>query len=168
MWSWKKSYFTSLDLSFFVWEMRSMALGSLSFLQPASQRGYMWSRLHDLSPPVQVTLPALGFSDSSAGKRICLQCGDLGSIPGLGRSPGEGKGYPLQYFVLENSMGWQRVRLFLSFYLPWVLLRWVEQTAPHSYWLNKISPYGFSVENTKSDWAVEGKTLGFKTISAHF
>ena len=30
--------------------------------------------------------------------------GDLGSIPGLGRSPGEGKGYPLQYFGLENSM----------------------------------------------------------------
>ena len=31
--------------------------------------------------------------------------GDLGSIPGLGRSPGEGKGYPLQYSGLENSMG---------------------------------------------------------------
>ena len=30
--------------------------------------------------------------------------GDLGLIPGLGRSPGEGKGYPLQYSVLENSM----------------------------------------------------------------
>ena len=32
-----------------------------------------------------------------------LPVGDLGSIPGLGRSPGEGKGYPLQYSVLENS-----------------------------------------------------------------
>ena len=31
--------------------------------------------------------------------------GDLGSIPGLGRSPGEGNGYPLQYSGLENSMG---------------------------------------------------------------
>ena len=31
--------------------------------------------------------------------------GDLGSIPELGRSPGEGKGYPLQYSGLENSMG---------------------------------------------------------------
>ena len=30
--------------------------------------------------------------------------GDLGSIPGLGRSPGEGSGYPLQYSCLENSM----------------------------------------------------------------
>ena len=32
--------------------------------------------------------------------------GDLGSIPGLGRSPGEGKDYPLQYFGLENSMNY--------------------------------------------------------------
>ena len=32
-----------------------------------------------------------------------LPAGDLGSIPGLGRSPGEGKGYPLQYSGLENS-----------------------------------------------------------------
>ena len=31
--------------------------------------------------------------------------GDLGSVPGLGRFPGEGKGYPLQYSGLENSMG---------------------------------------------------------------
>ena len=31
--------------------------------------------------------------------------GDLGSIPGLGRHPGKGKGYPLEYSGLENSMG---------------------------------------------------------------
>ena len=37
--------------------------------------------------------------------------GDPGSIPGLGRSLGEGTSYPLQYSGLENSMGWQRVRL---------------------------------------------------------
>ena len=37
-------------------------------------------------------------------KRICLQSGDLGSIPGLGRFPGEGEGYPLQYSGLENSI----------------------------------------------------------------
>ena len=35
---------------------------------------------------------------------ILSLAGDLGSIPGLGRSPGEGKGYPLQYSGLENSM----------------------------------------------------------------
>ena len=46
----------------------------------------------------------LGFPGSSAGKESAYNVGDLGSIPGLGRSPGEGKGYPLQYSGLENSM----------------------------------------------------------------
>ena len=46
----------------------------------------------------------LGFPDSSAGKESAYNVGDLGSIPGLGRSPGEGKGYPLQYSGLKNSM----------------------------------------------------------------
>ena len=46
----------------------------------------------------------LGFPCSSAGKESACNEGDLGSIPGLGRSPGEGKGYPLQYSGLENSM----------------------------------------------------------------
>ena len=46
----------------------------------------------------------LGFPCGSAGKESACNVGDLGSIPGLGRSPGEGKGYPLQYSGLENSM----------------------------------------------------------------
>ena len=45
-----------------------------------------------------------GFPDSSAGKESACSAGDQGSIPRLGRSPGEGKGYPLQYSGLENSM----------------------------------------------------------------
>ena len=45
-----------------------------------------------------------GFPDSSVGKESSCNAGDLGLIPGLGRSPGEGKGYPLQYSGLENSM----------------------------------------------------------------
>ena len=40
----------------------------------------------------------------SAGKESTCNVGDLGSIPGLGRSPGEGKGYPFQYSGLENFM----------------------------------------------------------------
>ena len=40
----------------------------------------------------------------SHGKEFTCNVGDLGSIPGLGRFPGEGKGYPLQYSGLENSM----------------------------------------------------------------
>ena len=46
----------------------------------------------------------LGFSYGSAGKESTCNVGDLGLIPGLGRSLGEGKGYPLQYSGLENSM----------------------------------------------------------------
>ena len=45
----------------------------------------------------------LGFLCGSAGKESACNAGDLGSIPGLGISPGEGKGFPLQYSDLENS-----------------------------------------------------------------
>ena len=46
----------------------------------------------------------LGFPCGSAGKESTCNVGDLGSIPGFGRSPGAGKGYPPQYSGLENSM----------------------------------------------------------------
>ena len=46
----------------------------------------------------------LGFPGGLAGKESACNVGDLGSIPGLGRSPGEGKGYLFQYSCLENSM----------------------------------------------------------------
>ena len=47
---------------------------------------------------------SLGFPGSSDGKESACNVGDLGLIPGSGRSPGEGNGNPLQYFGLENSM----------------------------------------------------------------
>ena len=46
----------------------------------------------------------LGFPCVSAGKEFACNVGDLSLIPGLGRSPGEGNGYPLQYSGMENSM----------------------------------------------------------------
>ena len=46
-----------------------------------------------------------GFPGGSDGKGSVCNVGDLGLIPGLGRSPGEGKGYALQYSGLESSMG---------------------------------------------------------------
>ena len=52
---------------------------------------------------------------SSDGKESACKAGDPGSIPGLGRSPGEGKGYPLRYSCLENPHG-QRS---LAGYSPW-------------------------------------------------
>ena len=54
---------------------------------------------------------SLGFPCGSADKESSSNAGDLGSIPELGRSPGEGKGYPLQYSDLENSMDY--------IYSPW-------------------------------------------------
>ena len=47
----------------------------------------------------------MGFPHSSVGKESACNAGDLGSIPGLGRSPGEGNGNLLQYSCLENPMG---------------------------------------------------------------
>ena len=45
-----------------------------------------------------------GFPGGSNGKESACNAGDLGSVPGLGRSPGKGNGYPLHYFCLENPM----------------------------------------------------------------
>ena len=68
------------------------------------------------NPKLQTTpdrLPTpvlLGFPCGLPGKESACNAGDLGSIPGLGRSPAEGEGYPLQYACLENSMdggAWQ-------------------------------------------------------------
>jgi len=49
-------------------------------------------------------LEIMGFPCDSAGKESACNVGDLGPIPGLERSSGERKGYPLQYSGLENSM----------------------------------------------------------------
>ena len=47
---------------------------------------------------------AMNFPDSSVGKESTCSAGNPGSTPGLGRSPGKGKGYPLQYYGIENPM----------------------------------------------------------------
>ena len=68
-----------------------------------------------------LALSPLCFPCGSAGKESACSAGDLGSIPGLGRSPGEGNCYSLQYSGLENSMdcivygiakSWTRLRNF--------------------------------------------------------
>ena len=56
-----------------------------------------------------------GFPSGSDGKESACRVGDLGLIPGLGRSPGGGHGNPLQYSFLENPHG-QRS---LAGYSPW-------------------------------------------------
>ena len=46
----------------------------------------------------------VGFPGGSDGKELACNAGDLGSIPGSGRFPGEGNHYPLQYSFVQNSM----------------------------------------------------------------
>ena len=53
---------------------------------------------------MQILYMVMGFPGDSEVKASACNVGDQGSIPGLGRSPGEGKGHPLQYSGLENSM----------------------------------------------------------------
>ena len=55
-------------------------------------------------PELGLFLFYLDFFGGSAGKESACNAGDLGSIPGLGKAPGEGKGYPLQCSGLEKSM----------------------------------------------------------------
>ena len=57
------------------------------------------TRCHDLS---FLYILIMGFPGGSDGKKSTCNVGDLGSIPGLGRSPGGGKGYPLQYPCLKT------------------------------------------------------------------
>ena len=61
---------------------------------------------------VRICITELGLPWWLSGKEFTCNAGDIGSIPGLGRSPAEGKGYPLQYSCLENSVdrgAWQAV-----------------------------------------------------------
>ena len=90
---------------------KTVMLGKLE-----GRRRRRWQRLDGITNSVDMSLSKLrekwrtgrpgvlqGFPDGSAGKDSTCNVGDLGSIPGLERSPGEGNGYPLQYFGLENS-----------------------------------------------------------------
>ena len=57
----------------------------------------------------EMPVRSLGWEDpscGSAGEESACNARDLGSIPGSGRSPGEGNGNPLQYSCLENPMSW--------------------------------------------------------------
>jgi len=60
----------------------------------------------------------LGFPDGSAGKESACNAGDLGSIPGLGRSPGKGKSYPL------SILAWR---------IPWTVLSGGSQRVGHNW-----------------------------------
>ena len=74
-----------------------------------------------------------GFLDSSVGKESACNAGDLGSIPGLGRSPGEGKGYPLQY-------SWASLVAQLVNNLPAMWETWVQSLGWEDPWRRERLP----------------------------
>ena len=72
--------------------------------------GDNWSTAEKERRKLEEQLGKRGFPGSSDGKEFACNVGDLGSILGLARSPGEGNSYPLQYSCLENAMdggAWQ-------------------------------------------------------------
>ena len=69
------------------------------FIEEPSNSGKRWACVQ--TPALHILLHHESFSD---GKESTCKAGDMGSIPGLGRSPGEGDGYPLQYSCLENPI----------------------------------------------------------------
>ena len=79
---------------------------SLATSEKEKQRLLVLSKVgpwpHSIPPPAPWRI--LWFPHGSAGKESACNAGDLGSIPGLGRSPGEGNGNPLQDSCLENPM----------------------------------------------------------------
>ena len=80
------------QLSELCWGMSRLPRIGFSFISPARNcDSYLRPRVR-------------GFPEGSAGKESASKAGDLGSTPGLGRSPGGGKGYPLKSSGLENPM----------------------------------------------------------------
>ena len=97
------------------------------------------------------SMRVMGFPGSSAGKESTCNAGDLGSIPGLGRSPGGGHGNPLQYPCLENPHG-QRS---LVGYSPWG-----HKKSDTTEQLSAAQHEGHRVAWPDTDICVEQKTCG--------
>ena len=106
---WEKDrdkYFSKKKTFKYYLNIRASLIAQLVNSLPATQetpvRFLGWEdpwRRESLRTPVFLEFPC-----GSVSKESACNVGNLGSIPGLGRSPGEGKGYPLQYSGLENSM----------------------------------------------------------------
>ena len=72
-------------------------------------RGVWWAPVHRVTRVRQELVTKLlsqfkGFAGGSDSKESTYNAGELGSVPGLGRSPGEGNGFPLQFSCPKNSM----------------------------------------------------------------
>ena len=112
---------------------KASLIAQLAKNPPAMQETLVWFLVGEICRRRE-RLPTpvfLGFPCGSAGKESACNAGDLGLIPGLGRSPGEGKGSTLQYFCLENSMDyiqrpWGCNELDTTEWFHFELIRWVQ------------------------------------------
>ena len=88
--------------------------------------GHLMPKTHSLDVHHRPSRKVVGFPGGAGGKEYTWNVRDLGSIPGLGRSPGEGNSYPLQYSGLKNSMdrrAWQAtVHGITKSWFNWVTL----------------------------------------------
>ena len=120
-------YFTSVFHFFLLWngEINASPANLRGLLWASNKQTHMkylwklWGALHWLGINVEKCFPS-----GSVVKNPLANAGDAGLFPGLGRSPGEGKGYPLQYSGLENcTMQSQRVghdwMTFTSLHFTW-------------------------------------------------
>ena len=113
----------------------------------------VWKLQGLLPMNLTVTFKMWGFPCGSAGKESTCNAGELGLIPGLRRSPGEGKSYPLQYSGLENSMdciilGVARSQTWLMTFTfkMWLLLeiQWLGLCASLQRLVNGNVPQGYT------------------------
>ena len=98
----EKSTYTWYYIS--IWKMLCISLGFPDSSVGKESTCNAWVRKIHWRRDRLLTPVFLGFHRGSAGKESACNTGDLGSVPGLGRHPGQGKGYPLQYSGLENTM----------------------------------------------------------------
>ena len=86
------------------WSCRQATAVHICICRRVFTRGDPTPSSRGLTDCLRLPSSFLGFPGGSAGKESACNVGDLGSIPGLGRAPGEGNGYPLQSSGLENPM----------------------------------------------------------------
>ena len=107
------------------------------------------------------------FLGSTNSKEFDYSAGDLGLIPGLGTSPGEGNGYPLQYSCLENSMD-RGAGGLQSMGLQSVRHNWENFTYFYSAWQDKMLESLFLFIWQFSPFTFESMGSGLKFIFALF
>ena len=82
---------------------------------------------------IETDIDTLGFPGGSAGKESACNVGDLGSVPGLGRFPGEGNSYPLQCSGLENPMDYPSGHKESDTVVQLSLILWIKYMLTNSF-----------------------------------